>query len=119
MGPKELKVPLYSYAMGSEGLRPGAVRDEELVSQEEILPWPSCGTAWDTMMGHWQAEPHLDQDYLVMHGPHPPLKPKHLPSEPPQIDLGGIGPLFALLSNVATLNKSPFSAFHLSPQLAP
>lgn len=58
MGPKELKVPLYSYAMGSEGLRPGAVRDEELVSQEEIphssdnLPWPSYGTAWDTMMGH-------------------------------------------------------------------
>lgn len=53
MGPKELKVPLYSYATGSEGLRPGAVRDEELVSQEEIshssdnLPWPSCGTAWD------------------------------------------------------------------------
>lgn len=90
MGPKESKVPLYSYAMGSGGLRPGAVRDEELVSQEEIphssdnLPWPSCGTAWDTMMGHWQAEPHLDQNYLVMHGPHPPLKPKHLPSEPPK-----------------------------------
>lgn len=54
-----------------------------------------------------------------MHGPHPPLKPKHLPSEPPQIDLGGIGPLFTLPPNEATLNKSPFSAFHLSPQLAP